>query len=260
MKVYIICDLEGTAGVVSFEHQQWTPGHWYEQARRLATEELNAAVEGCLEAGATEIVAWDGHCDFPGGLDPELIHPACKVLLNAGDGGPLGLDSSYTAVMQIGLHGMARAKGGSLAHSFMRGIEGCWVDGQEFGEVSMNTWAAGAADVPMVFLSGDVAAAAEAASLTPNVETAVVKWGYTEKAALSLAPLKAREVIREGARRALERVTEIRPVPVPGPFTLRVTYTKAEVAESRAAKLPGVRRVDEFTVEKDCTGLDEFFI
>ncbi|HWI64298.1 MAG TPA: M55 family metallopeptidase [Symbiobacteriaceae bacterium] len=259
MKVYIVCDLEGTAGVTSFEHQQWIPGHWYEQSRRLATLELNAAVEGCLEAGATEIVAWDGHGNFPGGLDPELIHPACKVVTNGGDSGPLGLDSSFDALMQIGLHGMAHAQGGSMAHSFMLGVEGCWLNDRPFGEVSMNIWTAGLEGVPMVFLSGDVAAQAEARSLVPTVETAVVKWGYNKNAALSLAPLKAREVIREGARRALERLKEFEPVKPPLPFTFRIKYEKAEVAESRA-KRPGVSRVDEFTVERECSGLDGFFI
>ena len=78
MKIYVICDLEGVAGVIDHRQQcqwdvsrEWFP-RYYEQARRLATLELNALVEGALEGGAKEIVAWDGHGNFPGGLDVEL--------------------------------------------------------------------------------------------------------------------------------------------------------------------------------------------
>jgi D-amino peptidase len=79
MKIYVVCDLEGVAGVIDHYQQcQWdvTKG-WYApylaQARRLATLELNALVEGVLAAGATEAVAWAGHGNFPGGLDVEIL-------------------------------------------------------------------------------------------------------------------------------------------------------------------------------------------
>ena len=81
MKIYVLCDLEGTAGVADQVHQcsfvhddydkEYIPGKYgpfYFQARKLATLELNALVEGALEAGATDIWAWDGHCRFPGGI------------------------------------------------------------------------------------------------------------------------------------------------------------------------------------------------
>ena len=125
MKIYVICDLEGIAGVAdqihqcSFTHDEYeenyAPGSYgpfYLQARRLATLELNALVEGALAGGATEVVAWDGHCRFPGGLDAELLHAECKLVMNAGDGGPVGFDASFDALM---LHGAHAKKGTSAA-------------------------------------------------------------------------------------------------------------------------------------------------
>lgn len=60
--------MEGTAGVTdqidqcNFSHERYDKGYirgqydlFYLQARRLATLELNAVVEGILEAGATDI-------------------------------------------------------------------------------------------------------------------------------------------------------------------------------------------------------------
>ena len=93
MKIYVVCDIEGVAGVIDHRQQCWEDGKYYEQARRLATLELNALVEGALEGGAREIVAWDGHCLFPGSIDPELVHPECKLVMGAGDDGPAGTAS-----------------------------------------------------------------------------------------------------------------------------------------------------------------------
>ena len=51
MKIYIMCDLEGAAGVIDHRRQCWFDGEYYKQARQLATLELNALVEGGLEGG-----------------------------------------------------------------------------------------------------------------------------------------------------------------------------------------------------------------
>ena len=204
MKIYVICDLEGVAGVIDHRQQCWFDGKYYEQARRLATLELNALVEGALEGGATEIVAWDGHGPFPGGLDVELLHPKCRLILGAGDGGPVGLDESYDAMFQCGLHAMAGVKRGVLNHSFMPHIAGCWLNGLKIGEIGMNCVTVGSFGIPSVFISGDKAAAEEAKVLVPNIEAAIVKEGLSPEVtglspapAVSLPPQKAQEVIRE---------------------------------------------------------------
>lgn len=264
MKVYVVCDLEGVAGVIDWKQQcswdlsrEWFP-RYYEQARRLATLELNALVEGALEGGATEILAWDGHGGFPGGLDVELLHSECRLAMGAGDGGPEGLDSSFDALFQCGLHAMAGTSRAVIAHSFWGGIAGFWVNGMAAGEIWMNCYTAGELGVPFMFLSGDRAAAEEAQALVPDVEVAVVKEGVSPQAAgvlsvvpaISLSPLKAREVIREGAKRAMSKIGAIEPYRVEPPFTLRVQCHEAKYAESLAAR-PGVARIDETTVEME---------
>src|SRR6266478_6488757 len=58
MKVHVISDMEGVAGIVKW--QQTTGGDpMYEEGRKLYTEEINAAVRGAKAAGATEIVVMD---------------------------------------------------------------------------------------------------------------------------------------------------------------------------------------------------------
>lgn len=235
MKIYVVCDLEGTAGVVdqihqcSFVHDSYDTdyvagryGPFYMQARRLATLELNALVGGVLEAGVSEVWAWDGHCGFPGGLDVELLHADCKLVMGCGDGGPMGLDGSFDALMMVGLHAKKGTPAAPQAHTLFPGL--AW-NGEEVGEIGMTVATASVLGVPLIFISGDRAAIREAQAFVPNIEAIVTKEPLFEHVAgvldkvpvLSLAPQKARELIRAGAQRAVERIGEIALPPKP-PF------------------------------------------
>ncbi len=63
MKVFISADMEGTAGVTDWEQVQSRHPE-YTRFRRLMTEEVNAAILGALEGGATEVVVNDSHADM----------------------------------------------------------------------------------------------------------------------------------------------------------------------------------------------------
>jgi D-amino peptidase len=235
MKIYVVCDLEGTAGIADQIHQcsfvhdgyekEYIPGKYgpfYLQARRLATLELNALVEGAVEAGATEIWAWDGHCGFPGGLDVELLHTDCKLVMGAGDGGPAGLDASFDALMMVGSHAKKGTPAAPQAHMLFPGLE--W-NGEEIGEIGMTTATSSVLGVPFVFISGDRAAVEEAQAFVPNLEAVVTKEPlfthvadvFDKVPVLSLSPQKSRDLIRTGACRALKRIKEI-PLPPKPPF------------------------------------------
>ncbi len=263
MRIYVVCDLEGVAGIVDHRQQcQWDVAKgWYGpylgQARRLATLELNALVEGALEGGATEVVAWDGHGNFPGGLEFELLHPGCKIVMGAGDGAPAGLDTSFGGLFQLGLHAMAGTPRAVLAHSFDGSLVGYWVNDMRVGEIWMNCYTAGLSNVPCVFLSGDRAAAEEVRALIPGVEVAVVKEGLVEQAGslavlptLSLSPQRAQAVIRSAATRAMAKISSVEPYCPEPPFRLRAQFTAERFAEQRA-QIPNARRLDAVTVEME---------
>jgi len=266
MKIYVVCDLEGVAGVVDhYQQGQWDVSKgWYApyhaQARRLATRELNALVEGALEGGATDVVAWDGHGNFPGDLDIELLHPECRLVMSAGDGGPAGLDSSFAALFQLGLHAMAGTPRAVLAHSFDGSLTGYFVNNMPVGEIWMNVYTAGLYGVPFVFLSGDRAAAEEARALVPDIEIVVVKeslagqaGGISALPAVSLSPQKARDLIRLAARQAMKKISSIDPYRLSPPFRLRAQYREERFAEQRLGQ-PGVKRIDPLTVEIESAG------
>ena len=262
MKIYVVCDLEGVAGVVDFKKQCIEEGAYYKQAMRMATHELNALVEGALDGGATEVYAWPGHGAFPGGIDVELLHPKCKLVMHAGDAGPVGYDESFDAMMLIGFHGMA-GSGGVLSHSFYPFPKNIWVDDLKIGEIALNMAGFGKVDVPTVLVTGDQAAIDEANALVPDIEEATVKWALEEKEklgalsvrkAISMSPREAQETIREAARRAMEKIGSIKPFKLPDEFNLKVENVESKYAE-RPAKAPGVTRVDDVTITKRCHGL-----
>jgi len=75
LKVYISVDMEGITGVVSAD--QTGVGPDYGMARKWMTDDVNAAILGALDAGATEIVVNDSHGDMrnilPGELNPGAL-------------------------------------------------------------------------------------------------------------------------------------------------------------------------------------------
>ncbi|MCP4582893.1 MAG: M55 family metallopeptidase [candidate division Zixibacteria bacterium] len=250
MKIYITTDLEGVAGVVDHRQQCWFDGKYYGQARRLATLELNALVEGLLEAGAKDIFAWDGHAMFPGSIDIEILHPECRLIMGAGDGGPVGMDKSYNALFQIGIHAMADTAKASMAH-------GGWeLNGRKLGEIGMNALLAGLNDIPFVFVSGDKAAAKEATALVTGVETAIVKWALSEKATglaqaatVSLSPEKARQIIKRNAIKAVGKIGEIKPFKIDPPYLLNWRFFNTEEADKMLNSFPEAKRIDDLTLE-----------
>ena len=203
MKVFLSTDMEGTAGVVDWEQ---CVGHSEEAVigRKLLLDEVNAAIEGALEGGATEIVVNDSHSsmrNFPPGA---LAGGASYI---SGSHKPLymmqGLDDSFDAVLFISYHGSIGAPAG-LSHTYSpRVVVEARLDGVVTGEAGINALVAAHHGVPVVLVTGDRIACEETAALIPGVHQAVVKEPVSRSAAHSLHPAKACELIREMAQRAV---------------------------------------------------------
>lgn len=71
----------------------------------------------------------------------------------------------------------------------------------------------------------------------------------SERKAVSLSPARARGVIQEAAKRAMDKIEEIELFKMSPPYTMRVQYTEAKYAE-QVSQHEGVERVDEITVEQ----------
>jgi len=225
-KVFMITDMEGVSGIFDTD-LQCLPGKSprFEESRTLLTGEINAAVDGLFEGGATEVVVWDGH-DGSQTLSVLDIHPKVRLLTGTPVSRTLELDGSYSAVVFIGQHAMAGAVKGILGHSYSSlGVQNMWVNGKPVGEIGVCTMLAGHFKIPAVMLSGDTAACAEIHDLVPEVECAEVKSGASRTAGFMLPHPAACALIREKARRAMERLAEFKPYTMSGPVEVKVEST-----------------------------------
>ena len=245
-KVYMITDMEGVDGIFNAELQcNPLQSPRFEESRKLLTGEINAAVDGLLEGGATEVVVWDGH-DGSKTLSTSDIHPKARLLMGSPVSSTLELDSSYSAVIFIGQHAMAGAEKGVLAHSYSTdAVQNIWINNQPVGEIGARVMLAGTFGIPVIMLSGDAAACKEIHGLVPQAECAEVKRGVSRTAAFSLSHPAAVSLIHEKARRAMERLAEFKPYVTSGPVEVKVQLTTKGTASLDPA--PGVEQLDERT-------------
>ncbi len=230
MKVHIISDMEGVAGIVRGE--QTLGGHeMYEEGRKLYTEEINAAVRGAKAAGAKEIVVMDHHGAGKAWSFNSLVHdmldPACEyVVQSSWTQYTEFLEEGCDACLLVGMHAMAGTPDGVLNHT-VSGRE--WFNlrfnGALVGESAINAAMCGNWGCPVLLVTGDEAACLEAkALLGDGLTTVAVKKGIGFKAARNLTPILARELIEEGARNALKDLKAVQPYDPGRPAEIEVDF------------------------------------
>jgi D-amino peptidase len=240
MKVFLSTDMEGTAGVVAWE-QGVGDGLEAVHGRTLLLAEVNAAIEGAVEGGATQIVVNDSHA-FMRNLPPERLAGQASYI--SGSHKPMymmqGLDASFDAVLFVSYHGSVGAEAG-LSHTYNpNAVMEARLDGAVTGEAGINALVAAHYGVPVVLITGDRCACEEAAALIPGIEVAVVKEHVSRVAADNLHPDRARALIWETARKAVEGAAAARP-PAFEPGALELSVRTTDVAET-ASWVRGVTR------------------
>jgi D-amino peptidase len=120
VRVHIISDMEGVAGIVN--SSQTNAGEpLFEEGRKLYTEEINAAVRGARAAGPTEVVVMDHHGAGEGfsfnSLVPEQLDPGCEYVVQGEWTSCTGfLEQGVDACLLVGMHAMAGTADGVLSH------------------------------------------------------------------------------------------------------------------------------------------------
>ena len=249
LKVFISVDMEGIAGIVHGD-QVTMGGNDYQQARRWMTEETNAAIQGALDAGATEIVVNDSHSSMRNLIAGE-INPAARLITGSPKtlGMMQGIDETFEAVIFIGYHARAGTADAVLDHTYSgAAVSALRVNGMEIGESEMNAIIAGHYDVPVVMVSGDRAVCSQVkSSLGANIVTTQVKEGIGRYASKTIVPEEAQKMIRSNTTEALKRVKEFKPYKVAAPFVVEIDFLNSAQAEN-ASLIPGVERVSARTV------------
>lgn len=241
--IFMITDAEGVAGVC--RQAQTDPKDI--EMRQLITGEINSAVAGFFDGGATDVYVWDGH-DSSSTLSVLTIDSRAHLVMGALPATML-LERHYSAVAFLGQHARANTPGGVMAHSYSSlGIQNVLLNGKPVGETETRTALAGWFDTPVIFLSGDRAAAQQLKDIDPDAETAVVKEGIDNYSCISLSAEAARRLIHERASAAMAKLGTIRPYRVKGPVTIEIEYTSRNALTRDAALKAGAEIVDARTI------------
>jgi len=247
-KLYISADMEGLAGVVTGE--QLGPGGFeYERFREFMTQEVLAAIRGARAAGVGEIVISDSHGNGQN-LLLELLPDDVTVVRSWPR--PLmmmeGLDSTFMGAVLIGYHAGTTNPDGVRAHTLSSAnLADVRVNGRSVPEAGLSAAIAGEFGVPVLVVTGDDAAVAEAQTLLGRVETVEVKWNYGFHSARTLTPAAAARLIEERVAAAVRRRAEFRPWRLERPVTLDVRF-KSYRPSQLLAYLPQVERTDAHSI------------
>jgi D-amino peptidase len=255
VKVFIISDMEGVAGIVKWEQTDGVQEKQaYHEGRALYTEEINAAVRGARTGGASEIVVMD--CHGAGGewnfnsLIPDKLDRGCEYVVQDHWTEYVDfLEKGCDAALFVGMHAKAGTPDGVLSHT-VRGQ--AWrelkFNGVSVGETGINAALCGQWGCPVVLVTGDEAVCREGSELLGSgLTTVAVKRGLGRFSARQVPPLRAREMIENGARRALQDLSLVEPYDPGRPAEISVEFmTPDRVVEYHNRR--GVEQVDELTL------------
>ena len=234
MKVWMSLDMEGVAGIVDWD--QCRPGSAsYALGCQLLQAEVNAAIEGALAGGATEIVLNDSHSTMAN-LDPRLIAGNAQYI--SGRHKPMymmqGLDETFDAIFFVGYHGSISGKPSTMSHTYNPEVfSGAKLNGTYVGESGINALVADHFGVPIAFVSGDSVTWEETAPFSPGGVYVVTKVSITRASARNLHPDESCRLISEGAKLAMERVAEgsVGVAAIAKPAVLELEMLTADMAD-----------------------------
>jgi D-amino peptidase len=229
MKLYLMTDYEGVAGVHTWEDREDESLENFERrmrGRKWLAREVQAAVDGAYTGGATEVIVNDGHGT---GYTIDLDELDDRPLIVHGRERPHWLpylDATCAATGLVGGHAKAGTPQANLAHTMCGDIRNYSCNGLSLGEAGLQAAIAGHYGVPFVFISGDAHACKEMETLIPGVVTAPVKVGTSLDSAITLPPAEAQHLIRQRAELAMGRIGQIEPFRLQYPILFREEWVK----------------------------------
>ena len=232
-KFYIAVDSEGPTGV----NEYWARNLKADSPRlprfrELLTNDVNAAIEGCFAAGATEVfVKDDGFRDR--NILRDRLDSRARLIPS---GGPLlhRLDASFAGVLLVGFHAREGASGSVLAHTWSSARRRRYTfNGREAGELAAYAIVAGHDHgVPIVMATGCDGLCRETREwLGQDVVTVSVKRAQSDGSVILDPPTLTLPRITAGARQAVQRAARIKPFRIR--FPVHVTLQLKDNATTR---------------------------
>ncbi|TDQ52455.1 M55 family metallopeptidase [Actinorugispora endophytica] len=242
MRILISADMEGATGVTWPADVEPGTEQW-QRCRAMFTSDVNGAVAGFIAGGATEVLVNEAHSTMRNLLLERLDERAAMLTgrhkdLSMVEGVQRG---DVDGVAFVGYH-CGAGEEGVLAHTYLpNSITGVWLDGAPASEGRLNARVAAEYGSPVVLVTGDDRACADAASYAPDARTVAVKDYVSRYAAVCRPPARTFADIAAGAE-AAAALAGRRDPGSPLSATVEVEVDAAQLAGA-AAMVPGVERV-----------------
>lgn len=248
MKIYISADIEGVTGIAHWDETEKTKSD-YQKFSKQMTDEVRAACEGAIKAGAKEIWIKDAHdtgrnisaADLPQNI--KLVrgwseHPFLMVQ---------ELDKSFDALLMIGYHSFGSSSSNPLSHTLSSStLNYIKLNGEYASEFLIHGYAAATIGVPVVFVSGDEGICREANKVNKNIKTVAVNKGVGNSV-VSIHPKLAVEKIKEGVELILKGDIDKCRIELPEHFKVKLSFRNHTKA-FKASFYPGMKQISSTNV------------
>lgn len=178
MKLFISADIEGTAGIDSWDETSLGEKK-YDWFASQMTAEVAAACRAAQKNGY-DVTVKDAH-DSARNIDPSGLPENAELL--RGWVGDLycmmsGIDREpHDFAAFTGYHSDAMSDGNPLSHTMHRSVQKVRINGEYASEFTINAYMAGHLGIPVIFLSGDAALCESAKKFIPGIHTVASKTG-----------------------------------------------------------------------------------
>ena len=230
MRIYLIVDLEGVSGVVSYE-QTNPAGKEYSFGLRMLKSDLDALCSGIFAHGDHRVVVYDMHF-YGRNIDLASLDSRVEVIC----GKPLlpdafFLEKKFDCLFLLGFHSRVENSDGLLHHSYEDDIKAISANGKSIGEIGLETAIAGELSMPLGMLTGDSEGIREARELLGDIPSVTVKESQGESSGLCYSAAETARRIQETAPVALERIARENPRPFifPAPIKLEISLRKGKI-------------------------------
>ncbi len=244
MKLYISSDMEGVAGVSSWDQvDARTPHPEYATYRRYYTQEVAAAIDGARAAGATDVLVNDAHGPMRNLLFDDLPGDVRVLFGNRKPFSMVQDAHGYDGAFFVGYHGAIGDRDAVLCHTYTPSvIYDLHVNGIRCSEATINAALLGHAGIPLLYVTGDRTTVEGVQRQMPWVHGTIVKESIGVFSANSISPRAAQAAIRAGAAEAIARARDARPFTFEAPIEMQITLAKVEQADY-VALIPGFERI-----------------
>jgi len=247
LNVFVSFDMEGISAVSSWREMK-KDSKDLERMRRIATQEVNAAIRGIRKSGKSinKITICDAHAsgenlfveELDSGVNVVKGTPRMYYMMH-------GISKEYDVVFFIGYHAMAGTRYAGMEHTYSSAsIYNIKINNQYVGESEINAALAGYYGVPLGFVTGDNHLIAEIRKFfSKDVETVTTKTGISRFATQCRHPKDVQSEIETKAARALQKIKKLKVFRFKSPINAEIDLASSLITDM-VELIPGIKRTE----------------